>query len=40
LIQSEMDELMEAALEAGIIRKRIAYPVGSGASSRRGRQRA
>jgi len=25
LIQSEMDELMEAALEAGIIRKRIAY---------------
>ena len=25
LIQSEMDDLMEAALEAGIIRKRIAY---------------
>jgi NitT/TauT family transport system substrate-binding protein len=25
LIQSEMDELMEAALEAGIIRQRIAY---------------
>jgi NitT/TauT family transport system substrate-binding protein len=25
LIRSEMDELMEAALEAGIIRKRIAY---------------
>jgi NitT/TauT family transport system substrate-binding protein len=25
LIQSEMDELMEAALEAGVIRKRIAY---------------
>lgn len=25
LIQSEMDDLMEAALEAGVIRKRIAY---------------
>src|SRR4029453_10607257 len=25
LIQSEMDDLMEAALEAGIIKKRIAY---------------